>query len=256
MFPRNYSLIENYINHFNCQKLMSLFSKLALAMGVSLLSAVSTNAKAEDREKAAFSATTSTKAEAKKNEAAANGSIEAIVGHEAIGLDLKVSKEIIPGVEFFTRHLPTAPYHGSVDYFGLVSLGASVGNGFNVLLQGQFTLDGAAPRIGIDYLLEGKNQQGGASFYIQAVMIPEYTIQIELLASGEVHRRTSDNTSIILTLETIMTLQEDSGIKTNETKTRIGINYYGITFGSAFNVLQEYSQEPRYNVGVAVRIDI
>ena len=84
--------------------------------------------------------------------AKADGSVEAMAGHKATTIDLKVSGEVAPRTGLFVREITTTDYEGNVSAFGLIDLSYKVIGGLDVVGEVQAAPGmGVIPRIGAQY---------------------------------------------------------------------------------------------------------
>ena len=81
----------------------------------------------------------------------AKSSIEVMLGHKNVGLDVKASGDLTKEIHLFTVHRPSRNLNNQVSYFGLLSAGYRIIPEVSILLQAQVDTKEAAPRIGIEY---------------------------------------------------------------------------------------------------------
>lgn len=181
----------------------------------------------------------------------AGGSAELMAGNKSATLDLKVSAEIAPKLELFSRNLPTVNYDNEVSYFGLASLGYAVFDGLNVLAQAQFIPGvGAAPRAGLEYF----KQVGDFGLYGEAVTTVQESPQVELLANVGYRQQLTENLRLIADLEAITLLSPKRGHDYSTQRLRVGLGTGQFEFGPAINV-EETGGNGDYNVGGSAKVN-
>ncbi len=85
----------------------------------------------------------------------AEGSAEAMVGHQTTTIDTKVSAEVAPRTNMFLRQMTTSDYSGDVSFFGLADLSYNVVGGLDVVAEVQAAPGmGVIPRVGAQYFGE------------------------------------------------------------------------------------------------------
>lgn len=182
----------------------------------------------------------------------ATGSVELIAGDKNTTLDVRLTEQLAPRLEFFTAHQVTVDYENNLGYYGLVSLGCNVIDGFNVLAQAEGSLEtGVKPRFGAEYF----KQIDDLSLYVEVASTIEKNPTTELFGIIGYRPKITDDLRFVINVENITLLSFKNGHDYSTQKFRIGLGAGKFEFGPAVNV-EEFGGLILYNLGAAVKLNI
>ena len=184
-------------------------------------------------------------------QAGAGGSAELLVGQDSTILNLKVTVEVAPNLQFFTKQVPAVNYDNKVSHYSLISVGYDVWDGLNVVAQAQArTGAGAAPRAGLEY----SKSSGDFKFYGLAASTIQENLQVELQANVGYKPKLTDDLRLAAGLEAVAFLSPEKGYDYSTYKLRAGLAAGSLEFGPAVN-LKRADGKLYYNAGGTVKVN-
>jgi hypothetical protein len=180
-------------------------------------------------------------------EAKADVTAEAMVGQDHATLDLKVGGALTEDLGVFTRQTLTIDREGKVGYFGLGDLQLHVGEGVDLIAEGQFVPGGEfQPRLGIGYFIGA----GDLTHYTQATVNPQGDVYCEIFTATGFKPEIAEGVDLVLELETITDFADEFIFAKQGLRAGLGIG--DVEFGAAADLV-ETPDTLGYNIGGFVK---
>lgn len=151
--------------------------------------------------------------------ARAEGSIDAMAGHQSTTIDLKVSGEVAPKTGLFVREMTTADYEGKVSHFGLADLSYEIAGGVSAVAEIQAAPGmGVIPRVGAQYF----GEVGDLTLYVLGTVKAGEQPDGELVAVIGYTPELTEGVSLLTSIECLTSVGE-SGHQFSGQKLRAGV---------------------------------